>query len=76
MNFITVKDNAEKLIAIKKYCESRIVKIDYDINFMKLHQDSPADYAEEINDCQLEKRDFEKILEIVNATEKSAILIP
>ena len=75
MSFITVKNNTEKLNAIKSYCESRIQNIDYNINFMKSNQDSPADYKEEIDELQLKKCEFEKILEIINATEKSSILI-
>lgn len=55
MSFITVKNNTEKLNAIKSYCESRIKNIDYNINFMKSNQDSPADYKEEIDELQLKK---------------------
>ena len=65
----------EKLNAIKSYCENRAMNIDYNINFLKANQDSPADYREEIDNLQLQKNDFEKILEIINATENSCILI-
>ena len=75
MEFIKVKNDTEKVEAVRKYCKNQIGELDYNINCFKRDQESPIDYRDEIHDLEITKKRFLKILEIIDAEPTANILI-
>lgn len=73
MEWIKCKNDAEKLEAIKAYCNHQIQTNNCNIKSYRLDQSSPLDYADEIHELELANKRFEKILEIINADEFTSI---
>lgn len=75
MKFVKCKNDAEKLQAIKNYCLAQIAENNYNLNFLKNHQTSPLDYADEIGELQARNIRFQKIIEIIEADEFTSVML-
>lgn len=75
MTWIKCKNDAEKLEAIKSYCNHQIQANNCNIESYRLDQSSPLDYADEIHELELVNKRFEIILEIIEADEHTSIPI-
>lgn len=73
MEWIKCKNDAEKLEAVKAYCNKQIQTNNCNIESYRADQSSPLDYADEIHELELVNKRFEKILEIINADEFTSI---
>ena len=75
MKWIRCKNDAEKLQAIKEYCNSQIVRDNQSIESYKLDRECSLDYMEEIHELEIRNKRFNDIIRIIEADEFMEILV-
>ena len=75
MKWVRCKNDAEKLQAIKEYCNSQITNNNYCIESYKLDRVSSLDYMEEIHELEIRNKRFNDILRIIEADEFMEVLV-
>ena len=75
MDFIKCKNEAEKLSAIKSYCNRLIEWNNQNIYSYKMDCSSPLDYAYEIRELENRNECFKKIVKIIEANEFTYIML-
>ena len=75
MSFVKCKNDTEKLQAIKNYCNAKIKEYNHRIEWFRVEQSCPLDYAEEIHDLETRNAHFRKIVEIIEADEFTSVMV-
>ena len=75
MSWVKCKNDTEKLVAIKDYCNKQIESNKYSIEFLKEDRNNPFDYAEEIRELEVRNHRFEKIIKIIDADEFTSVMV-
>lgn len=75
MNTVKCKNETEKLAAIKNFCAAQIDDNNYNIRSYEACRRSVLDYADEIHALKIANKRFEKILEIIDASEHTIIIL-
>lgn len=75
MTFVKCKNDAEKLNAIKDYCNAQIKENNHNIEWFKAEQSCPLDYADEIHELKIRNARLNKIIEIIEADEFMNIML-